>query len=176
MNWPSKQINEMAIISINGFGDNDLLHKFIKDWNESEKTTHRRKEIYLDSVGGHISVFAEIQNIIDSCQDKCTLTAVGEIHSSAFELFYSVRCKRKILPFTFGMYHFGFDEIAIDEKGRAKEAYGKARMDNLKLMRRHTLVFCRKIGMSDAEVKDISSGKDTYFQIDRLNHFLKTTL
>lgn len=165
----------MAIISINGFLDTDVLTKFIKEWNESEKTTHKKKDIYIDSHGGLISVGQTIQYMIGSCPDKCTLTAVGEIHSSAFELFYSVKCKRKILPFTFGMYHYGSDEIVIDEKGKAKEDYGKARLDNLKLMKAYTLSFCKQVGMNQKEIKEITSGKDVYFQQDRLNHFLRIT-
>ena len=88
----------MSVISITGFGDQKLLDQFIKDWNESEKTTQKKKDIYIDSPGGFVSIFQVIQNMIDSCLDKCSLTAVGELHSSAFELFYSVKCKRKILP------------------------------------------------------------------------------
>lgn len=165
----------MSIISINGFGDNDLLQKFVKEWNDSEKTSQKKKDIYIDSVGGNISVFYTIQNMIESCPEKCTLTAIGEIHSSAFELFFSVKCERKILPFTFGMYHFGFDEITIDEKGKAKEEYGRARLNNLKLMHTYTLSFCKKVGMNDAEIKSIKSGKDVYFQYNRLKSFLKNT-
>jgi len=82
------------IISINGFGDYDLLNKFVKDWNESEKTSQKRKDIYIDSPGGYISVFFQIQSMIQSCPSKCSLTAVNEIHSAAFELFYSVTCAR----------------------------------------------------------------------------------
>jgi len=165
----------MAVISILGFGDNDLLNKFIKDWNESDKTTQKKKDIYIDSTGGHQSVFNIIKSMISSCPDKCTLTAVGEIHSAAFELFYSVRCKRVIYPYSFGMYHFGYDDITIDEKGKAKEDYGKARMDNLKLMKGFTLNFCKTIGMNQKEIREISNGKDVYFQQDRLSHFLRTT-
>jgi len=164
----------MAIISISGLGDSNLLYRFIKDWNESEKTTQKKKDIYINSEGGYVAVFQTIQTMINGCPDKCTLTAVGEIHSAAFELFYSVKCIRKILPFTFGMYHFGYDEIAIDEKGKAKEDYGKARMDNLKLMKTHTINLCRKLGMNAKEIRDITSGKDVYFQQDRLNHFLRS--
>ena len=165
----------MSIIAINGFGDVDLLQRFVKEWNESEKTSQKKKDIYIDSIGGHISVFQTIQHMIETCPDKCTLTAIGEIHSSAFELFFSVRCTRKILPFTFGMYHFGFDEITIDEKGKAKEDYGKARLLNLKLMHTHTLAFCKKVGMNAKEIQAIKSGKDVFFQYDRLNAFLKNT-
>jgi ATP-dependent protease ClpP protease subunit len=165
----------MSIISINGFGDTDLLQKFVKEWNDSEKTSQKKKDIYIDSIGGNISVFQTIQHMIESCQDKCTLTAVGEIHSSAFELFFSVKCERKIVPFTFGMYHFGFDEITIDEKGKAKEEYGKARLNNLKLMHTYTLLFCKKVGMNSTEINSIKSGKDVYFQYKRLNEFLKNT-
>ena len=165
----------MSVISITGFGDQKLLDQFIKDWNESEKTTQKKKDIYIDSPGGFVSIFQVIQNMIDSCLDKCSLTAVGELHSSAFELFYSVKCKRKILPFTFGMYHLSYDDITIDEKGKAKEEYGKARLDNLKLTKQHTISFCKSVGMNQKEIREITSGRDVYFQQDRLNYFLKVT-
>lgn len=163
----------MSVISLNGFGDSEFLDNFVKAWNDAEKTTQKRKDIFLSSPGGHVDVFMTIQEMINSCPSKCSVTAVGEIHSAAFELFFSVTCERKILPFTFGMYHFGYDEILIDEKGKAKEDYGKAKLENLKLMQKHTFSFCKQVGMSAAEVKKIRDGKDVYFQCSRLNHFLK---
>lgn len=163
----------MNKILINGFGDPELLNAFVKAWGESEKTPEKKKDIYISSPGGHVDVFQTITDIINSCPEQCNLIAVGEIHSAAFELFYSVKCERRILPFTFGMYHFAYDEILIDEHGKAKEEYGKARLENLKLMRSHTFKFCRKIGMSDKEIKSIKAGKDVYFQAARLQQFLQ---
>lgn len=166
----------MSVISINGYGDADLLQKFVKDWNDAEKTSLKRKDIYIDSGGGLISVFYTIQDMINSCPTKCTLTAAGDIQSMAFDLFYHVKCKRTILPYAFGMYHLGNVEISIDEKGKPKEDSGKARFDNIKLMKSDTIQFCKKIGMNAKEIQQIQAGKDVYFQQDRLNHFLKNTL
>lgn len=143
----------MAKIVILGKGDDKLLEKFIVDWNNADKVASRIKHIYIDSAGGQVSVFQMMQDIINSQTDKCTLIACGELHSAAFELFYSVKCKRKILPFTFGMYHFATDEIEIDEKGKPKENYSKARFQNLKLTKNFTLNFCKKVGMNANEIR-----------------------
>lgn len=165
----------MNQILITGMFDSEALEIFIKSWNESNKSDDKSKVIYIDSVGGLISAFQVVKNIIDSNKDEVTLIAAGEIHSGAFELFFSVKCKRIILPFTFGMYHFGYDDITVDEYGKAKDEYSKARMANLKLMKSTTVSFCKKIGMNHKEVELIKSGKDVFFQQDRLNHFLHAT-
>jgi hypothetical protein len=162
-----------ALITIYGFADSDMLQKFQKDWNEANRTTHKRKDIYVSSEGGYTDVFKVIEETINSDHSRCTLTAVGEIHSCAFEMFYNVKCKRRIMPYCFGMYHFGYDEIKIDEKGKPKDAYDKARFNNLKRLQQYTIDFCKRIGMNAAEIKQIRAGEDVYFQADRLNYFLK---
>ena len=162
----------MAIITINGYGDVDLLDKFVKDWNESERTAQKRKDIFIDSPGGEIPVFSQIYSMIESCPSKCSLTAVSEIHSAAFELFFTVTCNRSLMPFTFGMYHLGYNEITVNENGEVKHEYDKALSDNLRLMKPYTLSICKKVGMSAKEIKWITSGKDVYFQHDRLLVFL----
>lgn len=163
----------MAKIVISGMADDKLLDKFIGDWNNADKTASRLKQIYIDSPGGQTAIYYIIQDIINSQSDKCTLIACGELHSAAFEMFYSVKCRKVILPFTFGMYHFATDEIQIDEKGKPKENYAKARLENLKLTKNFTLNFCKKIGMNAIEIRRIKAGEDVYFQTDRLNYFLK---
>ena len=163
----------MAKILIYGKGDEKLLEKFIEDWNNSGNTF---KDIYIDSEGGLYSIFQIILDIINSTPSKCHLIACGELQSAAFEMFYLAKCRKKITPFTFGMYHLATDEIETDEKGKPKSGYAKAKLDNLKATQKFTISFCRKIGMNTSEIKKMKNGEDVYFQADRLNYFLKQTV
>lgn len=162
----------MSKIMIYGKGDEKTLDKFISDWNASANTF---KDIYIDCEGGLYSVFQVMLDIINSTPSKCQLIACGELHSAAFEMFYLAKCRKKIIPFTFGMYHLATDEIETDEKGKPKSGQAQAKLDNLKATKKFTLSFCQKIGMNASEIKRIKNGEDVYFQTDRLNYFLKFT-
>lgn len=130
--------------------------------------------VILNSGGGLIDVADIILEILAGANVGVTLMALGSIYSAAFELFFRADCDKIIHPHTLGMFHFGFDDISMDENGKAKGEEAAARMNLLKLMKPKTLELCELLGMTTGEIRKIKSGKDVYFQPNRLHEFLKS--
>ena len=82
----------MAKILISGKIEEPLVHKFIKDYNDSG---NQFKDIYINSEGDYHSLGLVIIDIINSAPSKCCIIAAGEVHSTAFEIFFLTTCRKK---------------------------------------------------------------------------------
>lgn len=143
----------------------DLLIDFINS------TEGIKKKIYLSSDGGFIYVAELIIDLINNNKQDIELIAYNYIGSSAFELFFKSKCKKRILEGTRGMLHFAKMELTVNQKGKPvnktainflKEEVSK-RNDNL----------IKKLKLSSKELNKYNKGEDVEFSYNRMLEFLK---
>ncbi len=148
--------------------DQDLVKSFVSFVNENEGLI----TIYLDSNGGELPASQIIRDIINSEPERFTLIAVNAIRSSAFILFFSVKCKRRIFEDTTGLHHLMGRSARIMSNGVHSEEVERFEFKRLKDGHLAEVEFCESIGFSEKEAKSFGSGKDVFFTTKRLNELL----
>lgn len=160
------------ILNIHETLTSELVEKVVGFYNSLKPED--KAFIYLCSEGGYVEAKEAIKSIIHKNSDITTLIAYGEIDSSAFELFFEANCDKEILFGTLGMYHQATASVIINENGAVKEKGSKATKEYLtRILKKETVTLCEKLGMSKQEIAKIKTGKDVWFQQDRLIQFLE---
>lgn len=160
----------MQILYISNELTHEVVQNFIRDYNCLDLT--KSITIYIKSVGGLVGHYALITHIINSNYKNVTLVAVDEIFSSAFNIFFSFKGKRIILPDTIGMAHFCWSTFQLDERGKPSTDYDKFIMAEMKRNKSKTIKNFQDIGLNTKEVNKIKNSKDCYFTTERLNELL----
>lgn len=147
-----------------------LLDDFIRFLNENpEEVT-----VYINSMGGAFYVYKALEDAISQNKDRITLVATGEICSSAFLLFFSVKCNRRILDGTTGLHHLsGLASVRVSAGNKIHDKYLKFVLDTLSPEKE--LEWCRNAGLNEEEISIIASGEDAYFTEERLRELLAST-
>lgn len=159
----------MKYYHIEGEMSDEQAQKFIAFVNENDDNI----VVYLDSSGGTCASALMIQDIISREPERFEVVASFQILSSAFELFFSVDCKKKIMPDTFGAYHLIGQTSRINAAGVASEPLSEFTMRQIrKTGVRQAVEFGQRIGMNPKEVDAIRRGKDVFFTNERLNQLL----
>jgi ATP-dependent protease ClpP protease subunit len=129
--------------------------------------------IYLNSPGGDYNSMEAILDLINTNSSITTLIGYGCLFSSAFELFFSVTCKKRLLGGCNGMYHQSVIDITVNEQWKTEFQSDKSKKLYMTgYMRSKTLETCNRLKMSDIEIKSIKNGKDLYFDPIRMHNFL----
>lgn len=147
------------------------LDSIIEVYNSLEKTDELI--IYLNSSGGDYNAMEAILDLINNNKEITTLIGYGCLFSSAFELFFSVTCKKRLIGGCTGMYHQSVIDITVNEQWKTEFQSDKSKkLYMMGYMHSKTLETCNRLKMSDSEIKSIKNGKDLYFDPIRMHNFL----
>jgi len=144
----------------------EMFNELIKNFNclEGEETLH----IYFTSTGGLVDVTIAMVDFINSNKDKMVITFYGELFSSGMTIFLASQCPKTILTDTRGMYHYAYQDMAINEAGKLNGDYDIFTMKEMKKSKEKTLKFLKETKLTDKEISLIRKGKDVYFSHERM--------
>ena len=153
------------------FSDTDPedVQKAIEFINKIEE----KATIYITSNGGDCYAADVLLDTINENKDKLTLVASGKIMSSAFYIFFSAKCNKRIMEGTVGMYHYSGVSVRLTQSGAFDYEDDEAIIEGMKIEKEINDKWCKDLGMSDKEIKDIKKSKQVFFQYDRLLLLLK---
>ncbi len=158
----------MKYFTIDKAFDIELTKEFISFVNENEGPI----TIYIDSNGGELPTAQIIRDVINSDPERFEMIAVNAIRSSAFVLFFSVRCKRRVMEDATGLHHLMGRSGRIMSNGIHSEDVERFEFKMLKEGNSAEVSFCESIGFSVIEIKLFRAGKDVCFSTKRLNELL----
>lgn len=151
----------------------DIVKQVASFFNEGDKDT--QYTIYICSGGGMNSMAGAIINMINDHKDRTELIAYGEICSNAMQIFFKSRCKRKILPFTVGMYHLYYQKIDYYE-GDAKRNNDHATFTRSTSSFVYSESLDNLVNFTGEELKRIKNNEDVWFTTERLEEMLTFNL
>jgi hypothetical protein len=148
----------------------ETVEKFIDFVNENHDS---EITVFIDSNGGWNVSAQAIAVIINDHHERFRMVSGGTIFSAAFWLFFSVKCERKIQEGTIGCYHLVRQNLEIMSNGAGADRIQDYNLKNLKKdWAKSTQGFCDAIGLTQSEIKSIMSGKETFFDTERLRELL----
>lgn len=149
----------------------EMVEKFIDFVNENHDC---KITVFIDSNGGWNVSAQTISVIINDHHERFRMVAGGTIYSAAFWLFFSVKCERKIQDGTIGLYHLVRQNLEMMSNGVGADRIQDYNSKDLKKnWSKLTNGFCDAIGLNQSETKSIMSGKDTFFDTERLRELLE---
>lgn len=158
------------ILKLNENISDETVDKVVSFYNN----TQEKAVIYFSSSGGNYFAMETIVDLINSHKEITTIIGYGLLGSSAFELFFTVECEKRIIGGCNGMYHQSYIAIEMSEKWKPVYVEGKAKEKYLKgYMNQQTTLLCEKLGFTKKEKLEITKGNDLYFQPERMKEFLK---
>lgn len=161
----------MRVLYINGNIDDTVVNTFFCEFNKlaiKENVT-----IYISSDGGFDHQSLAIIDLINKNASRIELVASGFILSAAFNIFFFIKCKRRLLPETVGMAHFCKQSFTFDETGKAQGEYDNFMLKELKRNKALTLEKLKTIGLSTKELNQVKKGKECYIGYARLQELLE---
>ena len=150
---------------------NTSTQDFIKQFNSIDKTIPFN--IYINSEGGDIAHADVIIDLINQYSELITLTAVGQISSAAFNIFFFTNCKKQVLPQTIGMCHSSWTSVYFNETGKPITEFDKLVVQEMKRAQSVNLDKLKDLGLTPTELKKVKAGKDCYFTDIRLKELLE---
>jgi len=152
--------------------DYDSSNELLKFLNENTETDIT---IYLACNGGSIGSAFSLKDAIEK-HGKITLVAYICIGSAAFSLFYTVDCKKEILPFTRGMWHLGQWDISMDCRGKAYHTEDEFIRNDIQTRDKEYIQYiCDLVGMKKKDIKTVMEAEEAWFNAEQLQEFLKTS-
>lgn len=158
----------MKYFTIDQEFNQELTKNFISFVNENDGPA----TLYLDSNGGEFPTAQIIKDVINLEPERFTLIAVNAIRSSAFFLFFSVRCKRIILDDTTGLHHLMGRAARVMSNGVHSDDIERMEFKMLKAGHETEVEFCRTIGFTEKELNTFKAGKDVFFSYQRMIELL----
>lgn len=159
----------MKLILHNKEFNEEMFCKIAEAYNQVCQNEYERVDIYLSSDGGFVSISEAILSLINSDAERFSIVAYNKIKSCAFSFFIKANCPKVLLENTTGMYHKGYWDISINDKG--KTIYESENF-NLKQAREveypQDLKFIKQCQFNNKETKKFIQGKDVYFSYHRL--------
>lgn len=129
--------------------------------------------LYLNTEGGEVDSMEAIIDIINQNCDIVELIGYGGLYSAGFVIFFSVECRKVLLPQTIGMFHLTF--VKLETNGVSTKGIDRAMKNSLKEESERTLKFCNDLGMTKKEISNIMKGEDIFFQYSRMIEFLNNS-
>mgnify|MGYP003424260014 FL=1 len=157
-----------SFFNINGEVDEAMLEKFINIHKESEG-----KEIVIlfDSIGGYSHIWQQIIEVIDDIEN-CTLIAWNEISSSAFDIFFLSKCKKKVVDSCVGMSHLWWFTIHTNPY-RKKWLSIRVKEENIINSTNKYIKFLKRIWVSKQKIKWYKTDYDVSFSAKELRKMIK---
>lgn len=124
--------------------------------------------IYLNSPGGSVDSMLAIIDLINECKDAVEVIGYGELMSAAFNLFFAIECKKKLLPHTRGMAHLPYTQFDVDSTGKISGDAAIASLKGLKDLKPLFMNMFKKLDFTKEELETITNGKDVYFDYKQM--------
>jgi ATP-dependent protease ClpP protease subunit len=159
------------IMQLGGDVNQDMFSELIKIFNSlsSDDSLH----IYFTSeTGGSSDIGMAIIAFINENKNRITMSFYGELFSAGMRIFLEVACPKKVLFDARGMFHFSWQEMAINETGKPSGQYDSFCMKEMKRSKERTFGFLKTTKLSDKEINAIMKGKDVYFPYERMTELL----
>lgn len=137
------------------------LLEFINDLDTDVPVT-----IFLQSDGGECEVARMLLHVLNQQPDRFTLIA-GSISSSAFYLFYHARCKRMMLRHCIGMFHYGYQDVEMNDQARPASPAAKALLNNALSYELEGKEMSEKF-MNETERRCFERGEEVFFIFTRM--------
>lgn len=154
------------VLHLSGDVNYEMFNSLVKAVNELKDVN---LEIYFTCPdGGSSDVNEAILDFINKNKSIIKMTFYGELFSSGMYIFLGVECSKIILPFTRGMYHFGWQEMNISETGKPSTEYDVFSMKEMKKSKNISIEFLKRTKLSEKEINSIKKGKDVYFSYERM--------
>lgn len=154
------------VLHLSGEMDYEMFDRLLKEYSllkEKEKLV-----VYFTSTGGLVDVAVAMIDFINTNKSTVEIVFYGELFSAGMILFLSVECKKKILPDTRGMYHYAYQDMAINESGKPNGDYDIFSMKEMKKAKEKTIAFLKNTKLTDKEINLVKKGKDVYFSHERM--------
>lgn len=155
----------MSIDQVDEKAYNDLLllyEAFYADYTADPPDA--KLQIHLCSNGGNVFQAKRIIALINA-NYHITHVQGNLLNSAAFDIFFSVRCSRELIPHAQGMYHLSRSAYLVLENGLIPGL-------NQKFSGEESLGLCRQVMMTANEIERIEAGEDVYFSYARLTEFM----
>ncbi len=154
----------MKYFVIDGTINADLKQRFVDFINQNEGCT-----IYIsvNSMGGNHHDMLTMVSIINANHEKFIVKAIA-VWSAAFELFRLVKCKKEMSSLVIGMYHFSYDSMEVDIRGKVVYTSDKFKVNEYKSVWLPMEKKCAKSFMTKKEYKKLKKGRDVYFGSERM--------
>lgn len=158
------------VYHIYGNLNNNTIEDFVEFLNNIDNT--KPLIVYLNSGGGYCWVKEQLQHIIESYEGYITLVASHIIGSSAFDLFFSSKVDKEILPDTCGMSHQMTWSVDMNTSLQPSDAYESFKIKSLKDSNSIESIN-QLVNFNKTELKDIKAGKDLWISYKRLLQMLQ---
>lgn len=130
-------------------------------------------KVYLETTGGGLS---ETLSLIEILNENCEeLIATRNIQSGGMVAFFNTSCKKRIMPFTFGMWHLPARSYQIDSNGNIDGKINQFDKEQDHKYLKFGIDFGEQIGMSPEEIEKMLKGEDVFFTTERLEEMLKSS-
>ena len=160
------------ILKLEGIINDAMFDRLIEFYN---LYSERDNIIYLKSGGGETRVANAMLDLINTHRKSTILKGYSHLYSSAFELFFSVSCRRELINGCMGMYHLYGVEIRYNSLGNPDYIEGDTALLDIKASHTSTLAFGETMKFTKKEYAKLKKGGDVYFQADRMREFLTIT-
>lgn len=129
--------------------------------------------IYFTCPNGGLTDTGEaLIHLINTNKDRITIIFYGELFSMGMNIFLRTSCSKVVLPDTRGMYHYTWQDIAINESGKPLGEYEKFSLSELKKAKKRSLETIDNLPLTEKESKAMKSGKDVYFSYERMKELI----
>ena len=144
--------------------DSELLTKVTEAVNsDSERIT-----MYICSDGGWVCVCQVLLDIINKNKDRFKLIGFESLSSAAFEFFIKAECEKELMFKTLGMIHQSSRSVYLNDNLSVANTNNKAVMERVKKYTKpDDLIFIKRLGLTQKELRAYNKGEDVYFQYDR---------
>lgn len=166
-------------VKLPGIPGKNMRNYYFNDWISSESVqkladffNNGRGTVYFESTGGGLS---ETLVLIELLNNNCDeLIATRNIQSGGLVTFFEVKCKKRIMPFTFGMWHLPSRTYDLDANGNISGQINRFDREQDHKYLKFGIEFAEKIGMTPNEIKKIKKGEDVFLTTERLEKIVAT--
>lgn len=145
----------------------EIDEKFLELLIDILESTDGPIEIFFWSNGGYVITAKCMIYLLNQHKERVTLIGHTELCSSAFDVFYGFKGKRKLVTGTMGMYHYGYKQITMSHNRKPVYSHDEAYMENVDYGRVPAQNTAKKI-MTKAELKKFEDNHDIFFTFERM--------
>lgn len=151
------------ILDLKGTINEEMVSDLVNFINEAQGTN---KKIYLQSQGGFIYCAEQMLDIINENAEEIEFVGHATLESSAFELFFKAKCKKRILNSTRGMLHFATADVTLNQNGKPlSQTYVKHLKEEV--AKRNDEII-KKLKLTAKEISKYNKGEDVEFSYKRM--------
>lgn len=160
------------LLSLSGEINYKSTNKLIDALNKLDEKDNILKIYFSFPEGGYVDSTQAIISLINENCSKIEMIFYGELFSGGMIIFLNTKCKKTLLPNTTGMYHFAWQNMAINETGKPNGEYDCFTIKEFKESKKDTIEFLKTTKLNSKEITNINKGKDQYFSYKRMLELL----